>query len=290
LKETQPKTGIFVIWPSSRKIPGMDSQTKTLIQLNAPQLLYLWRLAWLCQIAAYVQQQSTKPTTIEPKPLQEKKSPEQECIKEKPYVTVCCIKKKWSSVRRCTSSVPIFANGALSGSFGYLYNFWSQRLAGNYSPPNVNVDAETIKDIAGYTPIVDNAISAYDTIIAGIDGDWEGVAWGVAGTLGGGWLKGAKFAARGLGKIDPNKLNHVFGQEKHRLGQLLDKFGGNQEKAYRALDDAAQQALMSGKLNIKNGINTQTRVNVNGVEVDLVGGRVVNGRFQIGSASRRDIP
>ncbi|WP_294053148.1 hypothetical protein, partial [Thiolapillus sp.] len=60
--------------------------------------------------------------------------------------------------------------------------------------------------------------------------------------------------------------------------------------AYRALDDAAQQALMSGKLNIKNGINTQTRVNVNGVEVDLVGGRVVNGRFQIGSASRRDIP
>ena len=110
-----------MIWPSSRKIPGMDSQTKTLIQLNAPQLLYLWRLAWLCQIAAYVQQQSTKPTTIEPKPLQEKKSPEQECIKEKPYVTVCCIKKKWSSVRRCTSSVPIFANGALSGAFGYLF-------------------------------------------------------------------------------------------------------------------------------------------------------------------------
>ncbi|WP_419635482.1 hypothetical protein, partial [Thiolapillus sp.] len=40
---------------------------------------------------------------------------------EKPYVTVCCIKKKWSSVRRCTSSVPIFANGALSGAFGYLF-------------------------------------------------------------------------------------------------------------------------------------------------------------------------
>ncbi|WP_419597125.1 hypothetical protein, partial [Thiolapillus sp.] len=56
-----------MIWPSSRKIPGMDSQTKTLIQLNAPQLLYLWRLAWLCQIAAYVQQQSTKPTTYRAK-------------------------------------------------------------------------------------------------------------------------------------------------------------------------------------------------------------------------------
>ena len=50
-----------------------------------------------------------------------------------------------------------------------------------------------------------------------------------------------------------------------------------------------KNALKSGKLNLKNGINTQTRVNVNGVDVDLVGGRVVNGRFQIGSASRRDI-
>ena len=95
---------------------------------------------------------------------------------------------------------------------------------------------------------------------------------------------------RGLGKVDPNKLNHIFGQEKHRLGPLLDKFGGNQEKAFRALDDAAQQAFKGGKLNLKNGINTQTRVNIKGVEVDLVGGRIVNGRFQVGSASRRDIP
>ena len=71
---------------------------------------------------------------------------------------------------------------------------------------------------------------------------------------------------------------------------MLDKFGGNQEKAFRALDDVAQEAFRGGKLNLKNGINTQTRVNVNGVDVDLVGGRVVNGRFQIGSASRRDIP
>lgn len=71
---------------------------------------------------------------------------------------------------------------------------------------------------------------------------------------------------KGLGKVDPNKLNHVFGQEKHKLGPLLDKFSGNQEKAFRALDDAAQQAFKGGKLNLKNGINTQTRVNVNGVK------------------------
>lgn len=52
----------------------------------------------------------------------------------------------------------------------------------------------------------------------------------------------------------------------------------------------AQKAFKDGKLNFKNGINTQTRVNVNGVNVDLVGGRVMNGKFMIASASRRDIP
>lgn len=34
-------------------------------------------------------------------------------------------------------------------------------------------------------------------------------------------------AAKGLGKVDSNKLDHLFGQEKHKLGPLLDKFGGN---------------------------------------------------------------
>ncbi|MES9906777.1 MAG: hypothetical protein ABW168_29370 [Sedimenticola sp.] len=111
-----------MIWSSSRKIPGMDGQTKTLIQLDASQLIYLWRLAWLCQIAAYVRQQSTEPATPEPKPLQGKKSPEQSCTKGKPLATGCCIKGKVPSVRRCTSSVPIFANGATTVAFSYLFS------------------------------------------------------------------------------------------------------------------------------------------------------------------------
>lgn len=84
-------------------------------------------------------------------------------------------------------------------------------------------------------------------------------------------------------------MKHIFGQEKHKLDKLLDRFGGDQEKAYRALDAAAQKAFKDGKLNLKNGINTETRVNVNGVDVDLVGGRAVNDKFHIGSASRRDV-
>lgn len=100
----------------------MDGQAQIRIQLNAPQVLYLWRLAWLCQIAAYVRQQSTEPATPELKPLQGKKSPEQSCTKGKPLATVCCIKGKRLSVRRYTSSVPIFANGAQTAAFAYLYS------------------------------------------------------------------------------------------------------------------------------------------------------------------------
>ncbi|WP_293675511.1 hypothetical protein, partial [Thiolapillus sp.] len=66
---------------------------------------------------------------------------------EKPYVTVCCIKKKWSSVRRCTSSVPIFANGALSGAFGYLFG---SAMAANDDSYGQNEMAMISEDKWGY--------------------------------------------------------------------------------------------------------------------------------------------
>ena len=74
------------------------------------------------------------------------------------------------------------------------------------------------------------------------------------------------------------------------MDPLVDRFG-TQEQAYLELDAAAQQAYRNGDLNLNaNGINTETRISVGGVEVDLVGGRVVDGKFVLGSASRRDIP
>ena len=49
--------------------------------------------------------------------------------------------------------------------------------------------------------------------------------------------------------------------------------------------------MKDGKLNLnEEGINTETRVEVNGVEVDLVGGRVIDGKFNVANASRRNIP
>ncbi|KGK10063.1 hypothetical protein [Vibrio navarrensis] len=93
-------------------------------------------------------------------------------------------------------------------------------------------------------------------------------------------------AVKAINKIEPEKLKHIFDQEKHKLGKFLDKFDGDQERAFRAIDDAAQEALVNGALDTSKKIN---RVNVGGMEVDLVGGKVVDGRFRIGSASRRDI-
>ncbi|MGE0102696.1 MAG: RHS repeat-associated core domain-containing protein [Blastocatellales bacterium] len=90
-------------------------------------------------------------------------------------------------------------------------------------------------------------------------------------------------------RINPDRLNHLFGQEKHNLGALLAKFDGSQEKAFRALEQAAQKALKEGRLNLKNGVNTRSRITVQGVQVDLIGGKVINGKFKISSASRRDV-
>ncbi|HFQ4805572.1 TPA: hypothetical protein ACGUTO_003981 [Vibrio vulnificus] len=44
---------------------------------------------------------------------------------------------------------------------------------------------------------------------------------------------------KGLDDKVKNKLNHLFGQEKHKLEPLIDKFDGDQEKALKAIDDAA---------------------------------------------------
>jgi len=86
-----------------------------------------------------------------------------------------------------------------------------------------------------------------------------------------------------------NKIHHIFGKPEHNMDALVDKYGSI-EKAMDALDDAADTAYKSGKMNInKNGINSTTRINVGGIQVDILGGKVMDGRFSLGTASRRDI-
>lgn len=73
-------------------------------------------------MAASIQKKSTALVVSVPKPPQGKKSQEQDGIKEKIRLTNCFIKGKVASVRGCTSSVPIFANGAQTAAFTHLFN------------------------------------------------------------------------------------------------------------------------------------------------------------------------
>lgn len=117
-----------MIVPSSRKLPAMTYPIQSLLQLNVPQVLCLWRLTWLYLMAASILKQSTALVVSVRKPPQGKKSPEQDGIKEKRRLTDCFIKGKVGSVRGCTSSVPIFANGARTAAFAHLFNHKSAYL------------------------------------------------------------------------------------------------------------------------------------------------------------------
>jgi len=119
--------------------------------------------------------------------------------------------------------------------------------------------------------------------------DWGQVAvdtgtGAVIGGVTGGALGGGKVLLRprpGVvpnDPIDPNKLHHIFGKPQHNLGQLLNQFGGNQQAAYQAVQNAAQAAVQ------QQGIAGvfEIVVNVGGVNV-TVRGNVINGVVHIGT-------
>jgi hypothetical protein len=75
-----------------------------------------------------------------------------------------------------------------------------------------------------------------------------------------------------------NKLAHIFDNPGHNLGDLLSKFGGSQEQAYNAVQNATQAAVRQQGL---TGV-FQTTVNVAG-ETITVRGTVVNGVVKMGT-------
>jgi RHS repeat-associated protein len=94
--------------------------------------------------------------------------------------------------------------------------------------------------------------------------------------------------------IDPNKLNHVFGKAEHALDQFVQESGGRAQ-AFSRIQDAANTALRQGKLTIgPNGIlpsgNAGNIIDVGGVQIRLIGGRISGDVVDIGSASRLGLP
>jgi len=64
--------------------------------------------------------------------------------------------------------------------------------------------------------------------------------------------------------------------------------GGSAENAYQAVQEAANQALRAGLLKpgangVLPGVGGGAVLNVNGVNVQLIGGRVMDGVVHIGS-------
>jgi len=95
-------------------------------------------------------------------------------------------------------------------------------------------------------------------------------------------------------KVMPsNRLNHIFGKSEHALESLITKFG-SQEGAYNAVQNAANQALKTGRLtpNAKGILpsgDLGNIINVGGVDIRLIGGRVENGQVILSSFSRKGL-
>jgi hypothetical protein len=129
-----------------------------------------------------------------------------------------------------------------------------------------------------------------------------GIAWGrLAALLGAASARGmeavrnvtqsaarAAAAARAVReavrRVDPNKVNHIMNEARHRMDPLIRAFGGDRTAATRAIQQAAHKAAKaSGKMS--GAVETIT-VRVRGIGVQ-VSGRAVNGAFRVGTAKRR---
>lgn len=80
--------------------------------------------------------------------------------------------------------------------------------------------------------------------------------------------------------VDPNKLEHIFGNEQHNLGDFLNSFNGDRTAAYIALLNATQEYVQSNDI---TGTFMDIVVDVNGFFI-TVRGAVVDGIVKIGTA------
>jgi hypothetical protein len=90
-----------------------------------------------------------------------------------------------------------------------------------------------------------------------------------------------------------HRLRHIFGKAEHALGNLVAKFG-SEEKAFNAVQNAANEALKAGKLTPSAGGilpsgDLGNIINVDGIDVRLIGGRIDNDKVVISSFSRKGL-
>jgi RHS repeat-associated protein len=170
---------------------------------------------------------------------------------------------------------------------GFAGNQGPQRTAADLrSSGDAVVDSEVAGIRRTHAGMLGTVREAAQTASAIGDGLETIYLTGISGGVGGG------IAGAARGAVNVNKLNHVFGNSSHRLDDLVRASGGSQEAAFRAVQQAANQALREGRLTVgPNGVlpggQAGAVLKVNGIDVQLVGGRVVGGEVQIATFSRR---
>ena len=120
----------------------------------------------------------------------------------------------------------------------------------------------------------------------------------IVGTMGAGTISNASktsAVSKSLSgtSTSANRLNHIFGKEEHALDGIVKQYG-SQEKAYHAVQKAANEALKSGKLtpNAKGVLPTGDSGNIIQVgktNVRLIGGLVKDGKVVLSSFSRKGL-
>ncbi|MBF4494091.1 type IV secretion protein Rhs [Flavobacterium sp. MR2016-29] len=94
-------------------------------------------------------------------------------------------------------------------------------------------------------------------------------------------------------KEKENRYNHIFGKEEHDLDSFVQKLG-SEDKAYDAVQKAANEALANGELSpnskgiLPNG-DKGNIITVNGMQIRLIGGRVSGDQVKISSFSRKGL-
>jgi RHS repeat-associated protein len=86
-------------------------------------------------------------------------------------------------------------------------------------------------------------------------------------------------SSKALSNVNSNTLNHIFGKPGHNLGNFLNKFGGNQIKAYDAIMLATQKQIAKNQI---SGVFQQV-VRVKGFDI-TVRGNVIDKIVKIGTA------
>jgi hypothetical protein len=141
------------------------------------------------------------------------------------------------------------------------------------------VAADAISQAAAFGQVDWSMAASSNAAMAGGEaGLLAGLGIGATKTLSTVGVERVTATAKDLTKVDPNKLNHIFGKAEHNLNNIVKEFG-TRESAFNAIQQATQTAVKDQGL--KGVFETTVRV---GSESVTVRGNVVDGAVKIGTA------